>query len=105
VNDGAPSSDQAKLLEDSTTLGPLVESGGSEGLGDVPTVEGIATVPAALGLTVGVGVGVAVETSIGEGTGGTLGLGVCPNVTSANRNAVTAHPPAKEFFEITKWGV
>ena len=92
MNAGAPFSDHAKLLEDSTAPGSPEWSGASEGtgVGEVPPkVDGTDTVPASLGG--GVGVGVSVEISCG-GEGVSVGLGDCPNAASATSDAVKANP-------------
>jgi hypothetical protein len=77
--------------------------------GDAPKVDGTATVPTLFGDTlgegVGLGVGVDVETSIGVGDGESVGEGLCPNATSAARNAVKVNAVAREFFRVTKSSV
>jgi hypothetical protein len=66
-----------------------------DSIGDTAGVdkpEGTETVPTSLGVVDGDGVGVAVETSIGAGDGVSVGLGACPNATSAISDAVRANP-------------
>jgi len=80
-----------------------VADGDSPGDGaGVDNDEGTETVPTSLGVTpidgVGDGFGVAVETSIGDGDGFSVGLGVCPNATSAINDVVRANP--KRLFRI-----
>ena len=72
--------------------------------GGLDNDEGTDTVPTSLGLKltegVGDGFGVAVETSIGEGDGVSDGLGTCPKVSAASKNALKPKTAIKTCFRM-----
>ena len=69
-----------------------------------PRLVGTETVPAPLGVivgvTLGIGVGVDVDTSIGVGCGVSVGVGVCASDNAAARNAARPNPATKNCFRM-----